>query len=128
MDEDMANVVRLRGRVSAAPLARELPSGQPIVSVRLVVTRAPTVMTKGSRQVSDWVVCTAWSSGARRQVARWAAGDEVVVEGALRRRHYVVEGRASSTLEVEVLDGRRSVTGVRRGSGARTAATDDGSD
>src|SRR4051812_41327373 len=81
-----SNVVRLRGRVSTAPTTRELPSGTSIVVLRLSVPRDPTPMTRGSKQTADWVDCAAWGARARRAASRWAAGDVVEVEGALRRR------------------------------------------
>jgi hypothetical protein len=40
-------------------------------------------------------------------VATWHVADEVVVEGALRRRFYRGAGGASTRLEVEVLKARR---------------------
>lgn len=101
------NVVRLRGRVSSGPLPRELPSGTPVVSFRVVVSRGRTAMTAGSTQSSDWVDCTAWGGGVRRTVARWTVGDTVEVEGALRRRFARGPSGASTRLDVEVLSARR---------------------
>jgi single-strand DNA-binding protein len=104
-----ANTARLRGRLGADPVPRTLPSGAEIVTFRVIMSREATVMTRGSRQKSDWVDCTAWSSAARRRVTSWAMGDIVEVEGALRRRHYRDGGgTGSSRLEVEMLAGRRA--------------------
>ena len=100
------NAVELRGRVSSAPLERELPSGTVIASFRISIPRAKTAMTAGSTQSVDWVDCTAWSARCRRSVAGWAVGDEVEVTGALRRR-FLRGGEGPSTrLEVEVLAAR----------------------
>ncbi len=101
------NTVVLRGRVSAAPTERELPSGARIASFRLSVARAPTPMTTGSRQTTDWVDCTAWSGRSRRAVASWDVGDQVEVNGALRRRFFRAGEAASTRLEVEVVSARR---------------------
>ena len=101
------NSVTLRGRVSAAPLQRELPSGDKIVTTRLVMARPPDRASGGSRQVSDWVDCVAWSGRARRSVQSWRVDDVVELEGALRRRFFRTEGSTGSRLEVEVLSGRR---------------------
>lgn len=101
-----ANVVRLRGKVSTAPEPRELPSGTSIVTLRISVTREESPMTKGSRQTTDWVDCSAWSSKTRRTASGWRAGDIVEVEGALRRRFYRGGAGASTRLEVEMLGGR----------------------
>ena len=103
--EPGVNQVVLRGRVSGAPEERELPSGATVVGMRISVRRDRTTMTKGSRQTVDWLDCTAWSAGARRTVSRWAVGDLVEVEGALRRRF--PRGGGMSRVEVEVLRGRR---------------------
>ncbi|HET8719072.1 MAG TPA: single-stranded DNA-binding protein [Nocardioidaceae bacterium] len=100
------NCVTLRGRVSAEPVSRELPSGDQIVSVRVVLARERTAMTRGSRQPSDWVECVAWASRARRSVASWRPGDTVEIEGALRRRYYRAGGVPTTRVEVEVLKAR----------------------
>lgn len=106
-DPAAANQVRIRGRVGSDPTQRTLPSGADIVSFRVVIARAPTVMTRGSRQKSDWVDCTAWSSPTRRRAAVWRTGDVVEVDGALRRRHYRAGATTSSRVEIEMLGGRR---------------------
>jgi single-strand DNA-binding protein len=98
----------LAGRVSSAPVERELPSGDRVVTFRLVMTREQTVMTAKSKQVSDWVDCAAWGGRVRRSVATWQVNDQVEVEGALRRRFFRDAGGASSRVEVEVLTGRRT--------------------
>ena len=67
--DEGGNHVEVRGRLSTDPVDRELPSGTPIVSFRLVIPRATTVMTRGSSQRSDWVDCTAWSAAARRRAS-----------------------------------------------------------
>ena len=102
------NTVELRGRVSSAPVERELPSGTVISTFRLSVPRARTVMTAGSSQTSDWVDCTAWNARVRRSVAGWQVGDRVELSGALRRRFYRAGEGASTRLEVEVISARRT--------------------
>ena len=100
------NEVSLSGRVSSSPIERELPSGDRVVTFRLVMSRDRTPMTAKSKQVSDWVDCAAWGGRARRTVASWQVGDQVEIEGALRRRFFREGGGASTRLEVEVLTGR----------------------
>ena len=102
------NTVELRGRISSAPVERELPSGTVITTFRLSVPRARTPMTTGSAQSVDWVDCAAWSARCRRSVSGWEVGDEVEVSGALRRRHFRAGEGSSSRLEVEVLSARRA--------------------
>lgn len=100
------NRVALRGRVSSAPLERELPSGDTIITFRMVLARDRSPMTAKSRQSSDWVDCVSWGGRARRSVATWRVGDVVEVEGALRRRFFRVAAGTSTRVEVEVLTGR----------------------
>ncbi len=100
------NQVCLTGRVSSAPIERELPSGDRMVTFRVVVGRERTPMTVNSRQSSDWVDCTAWGGRVRRSAASWQVGDQVELEGALRRRFYRDQSGTSTRVEVEVLTGR----------------------
>jgi single-strand DNA-binding protein len=106
--ESTDNAVELRGRVSSAPVERELPSGAVITTFRLSVPRARTPMTSGSAQSVDWVDCTAWGARCRRSVSGWVVGDEVEVGGALRRRFFRGGVGSSTRLEVEVLTARRA--------------------
>ena len=109
LDGDAAdNTVALRGRVSSAPLQRELPSGAVISTFRVSVPRARSPMTAGSSQGSDWMDCVAWSARTRRTVDTWAVGDVVEIDGALRRRFYRSGEGSTTRLEVEVLSARRA--------------------
>jgi single-strand DNA-binding protein len=102
------NTVLLRGRVSSAPVERELPSGVVITTFRVTVPRARTPMTSGSSQTSDWVDCVAWSGRSRRNVAAWSVDDRVEVGGALRRRFFRGGEGPTTRLELEVLSARRA--------------------
>ena len=102
-----ANQVILRGRVTRAPQVRDLPSGASISVFRISVPRQPTQMTKGSRQRSDWFDCTAWTARTRKRVSAWACGDDVEVEGAVRRRHVQVPGGGTFMVDIEVMAARR---------------------
>jgi single-strand DNA-binding protein len=117
VDEDShANEVTLRGRLSSDPQARTLPSGAEVLTFRLVVRRdRSSPMTRGSKQVSDWIECAAWGTRARTRAAAWQSGDEVEIRGALRRRFYRTAAGSATRLEVEMLAGkrlRRSGTGA----------------
>ncbi|MGZ4492358.1 MAG: single-stranded DNA-binding protein [Nocardioidaceae bacterium] len=104
------NRVELTGRVTSPPLARELPSGDVIVTFRMSVPRAdapPAAAGGRARQTSDWVDCVAWSGRQRRTTGSWRVGDRVRVEGALRRRFYRAGSETATRLEVEVLAGQR---------------------
>lgn len=101
------NLVRLAGRVSAAPETRVLPSGDEIVTFRLVVRRSAAARRR-SKQLVDTIECTVWRAALRRSVSRLVAGTEVVVEGELRRRFSRAGGAATSWVGVEVDSCRRS--------------------
>lgn len=89
------NLVELTGRVSGDPQMRELPSGDELVTLRLVVAR------DGGGPV-DTIDCACWSAVARRAAGRFADGDRVRVEGSLRRRFFRTPGGPASRYEVEV--------------------------
>jgi single-strand DNA-binding protein len=102
------NAVSLVGRLTAAPVQRELPSGDLICTFRISVPRSgKTTMTARSKQSSDWVDCVAASGRARRVTAAWQVGDVVSVEGVLRRRVYRAGEGTASRVEVEVTGARR---------------------
>lgn len=98
----VANEVRLRGRVSGAPEERVLPSGDRMVTFRVVVARD----RPHGRQSVDTLECVAWSAQSRRSAARWRDGDVVEVTGSLRRRFYRAGAATVSRVEVETVRGR----------------------
>ncbi len=101
------NGVTLSGRLTAQPEQRTLPSGDVLVTFRVSVRRRDTPMSRGSRQSADWIDCVALGARCRRSVASWTVGDEVAVDGALRRRFYRTASGAATRLEVEALAVRR---------------------
>lgn len=100
------NRVALVGRVTKAPSARELPSGDVVVSFRISVPRAGEQHSPRTPR-SDWIDCAVWDGRLRRSSSRWQVGDVVEVEGSLRRRVFRSEGGMASLVEVEVRAGRR---------------------
>ncbi len=106
------NEVVLVGRVSGEPETRELPSGDTLVSWRVVVDRpAPRRPPEGRKPPTiDTVDCVGWTAGVRRTVRTLTDGDVVIVEGALRRRFWRGGAGMQSRTEVEV----RSVRRLRR--------------
>lgn len=108
-DETVSSRVTMLGRVTAVPEERALPSGDALVTFRLSVRRRPTPLGRGSRQSSDWVDCVAAGARVRRAASAWSVGDEIEVEGVLRRRFFRTGNAAGgSRLEVEVLRARRA--------------------
>jgi len=81
------NQVTLSGRVSADPEVRRLPSGDEVVSFRLVVRRSKAAM--------------------RRVARRLSAGEHVEITGELRRRFTRHTGIPMSWVSVEVATCRR---------------------
>jgi single-strand DNA-binding protein len=103
------NDVVLVGRLAAPADERELPSGDRLVSFRVVVGR-PDVRpaVEGVRRTTvDALECTAWRADVRRSALAWQPGDVVEVTGALRRRFWRAGGGPASRVEVEVARARR---------------------
>ena len=100
---DAVNEVRLIGRLSAGPLEKVLPSGDTLVSFRVVVPRVPDA--KRTAKV-DALECVAWSARSKRTVRSWRIGDVVEVDGELRRRFFRTGSGPASRVEVEVTKGR----------------------
>jgi len=108
--EQGCNEVVLVGRVSAPAEEKVLPSGDVLVSWRVVVDRPPSrraAAESGKGAPVDTIDCVAWTRGVQRTAAGLAAGDVVRVDGALRRRFWRGPVGAASRCEVEV-------SGVRR--------------
>ena len=103
------NEVVLVGRVPAAPEERELPSGDLLVTWRVVVGRPPGRRPpEGVRATTvDTLDCVAWSAPTRRAAAALLPDDVVEVSGALRRRFWRAGAGAASRCEVEVSSVRR---------------------
>jgi single-strand DNA-binding protein len=108
VDNDCAhsNEVHLVGRVAATPELMDMPSGDELVTWRLVVERPPR--ERLGRRTVDVVDCNAYLAKVRRSVSTWNPGDIVEVEGALRRRFYrTPAGQPASRYSVQVTSVRR---------------------
>ena len=93
------NEVTLLGRVSAPPETRELPSGDRLVTFRLVVDRPPE---KGStKRAVDVIDVACWAKRVQRSALALGPDDLVRVEGSLRRRFFATGGGRASRYEVE---------------------------
>jgi single-strand DNA-binding protein len=105
---EFANAVHLRGRLAATPRLRELPSGDTVWNLRVVVERPAVPPGKERpRQRVDSLECAVWSGRLKKAVEKWQAGDVVEVTGALRRRFFQAGGVTASRVEVELSGGRR---------------------
>jgi single-strand DNA-binding protein len=101
------NEVRLVGRLAADPQLRELPSGDTVWMLRVVVERPLPAGRPRPRQRVDSLECTVWAGRLKQQLKGWSAGDVVEVSGALRRRFFRAGGATASRVEVELARGRR---------------------
>ena len=98
------NDVVLRGRVSAPAELKSLPSGDTLVTFRLVVRR-PEPRARG--QSVDVLTCLTYDRALQRRIAAWGAGDVVEVEGALQRRFWRTASGTASVTEVNCRRGRK---------------------
>jgi single-strand DNA-binding protein len=103
---EYTNTVRLVGRVSAPGAPRELPSGDTVHTLRVVVPRSAGAGR--GREGVDTIDVACWSAGARRTAARLSVDDHVEVEGSLRRRFFRAAGGVGSRYEVEAVRLRRT--------------------
>jgi len=95
------NEVRLVGRVSGVTQST-LPSGDEIVTFRVVTDRLASQRGPSGRVMVDTLDCVAFAAAVRRKAAALADGDWVEVAGALRRRFWRGTSGAASRTEVEV--------------------------
>lgn len=93
------NEVILVGRVSALPEQLELPSGDRLVTLRVVVDRPPAPGV--SRRLVDVIDVACWTKRTQRAATGLQPDDGVQVEGALRRRFFAAGGSRASRYEVE---------------------------
>jgi single-strand DNA-binding protein len=106
------NEVTVAGRLSGAPEERELPSGDVVVTFRVVVPRPEHRRPKGVRRATvDTIDCAAWTAATRRSAAAWVDGDLIEVSGSLRRRFFQTGGASQSKVEVEVARAKRLARG-----------------
>ena len=99
LDAGPVNTVTLVGRVSAAPESRDLPSGDRLVTLRVVVDRPPA---RGStKRVVDVIDVACWSKRTQRTATSVGPDETVRVEGALRRRFFATGAGRASRYEVE---------------------------
>ncbi|MCH8612470.1 single-stranded DNA-binding protein [Arsenicicoccus dermatophilus] len=104
------NEVRLRGRVAADPVTRELPSGDRLVSLRLVVRRARSTQAAQSVEPAappgrraptvDAIDVGCWPGETAQRAGSLVPGEVVEVTGTLHRRFWRSPGGPASRYEV----------------------------
>lgn len=103
------NEVRLVGHVSGEVQERTLPSGDPLVTFRLVVPRPERRGAgSGARPGVDTLDVACWSGRTRASAARLTEGQVVEVEGAVRRRFFSAGPGRVSRYEIEARRVRRA--------------------
>jgi single-strand DNA-binding protein len=102
IDADV-NSVTLSGRISGAAQLRTLPSGDELVTFRVIVRRH-----EGGVDTLD---CMAFRADVRRRALTWEPGDRVELDGVLRRRFWRGASGPVSRTEVEVRSARRVAKG-----------------
>lgn len=99
------NEVYLVGRVSVPAERKVLPSGDELVSFRVVIDRP--VAKKGtpaaSRQTVDVIDIVCWTARTRRTALNLDAGNTVRVQGRLRQRFWKTPVGTASRHEVEAV-------------------------
>lgn len=96
------NEVIVCGRVSGSPEERELPSGDTVVQLRLVVPRTDSrARTGGGGATVDTIDVAFWTKALQRKAVRLKPSDVVTVRGALRRRFWRSPGGPASRYEVD---------------------------
>ena len=96
---DSHNEVTLVGRVSDSPERRDLPSGDALVTLRVIVDRPPQ---KGAtKRAVDVIDVACWTKRTQRTAASLEPDDPVRVEVSLRRRFFAAGGGRASRYEVE---------------------------
>lgn len=107
------NDVVLRGRLSAPPELRPLPSGDTLLVFKLVVRRE-SPRPRGPK--SDVITCVSLLPALQRYAAAWTPDDVVEVEGSLQRRFWRTPTGTAVAYEVTCRRGRKVSRGTPRAS------------
>ncbi|MFM8843278.1 MAG: hypothetical protein ACKOFJ_03520 [Actinomycetota bacterium] len=99
-ENQYANEVTLIGRASTPALEKELPSGDKVVEVRIVVAR-------DDRDGFDTFDLAFWSAALRKRALTLADDEWIEVSGALRRRFWRAGNAIASRWQVEGRELRR---------------------
>jgi single-strand DNA-binding protein len=92
--DDYENEVRLVGRSSGPALEKELPSGDKVVEIRIVVAR-------DDRDGYDTLDVALWSAALRKRALSLKDNEWIEVVGALRRRFWKTGNAVASRWQVE---------------------------
>ena len=97
------NDVVLRGRLSAPPQLRALPSGDRLLLFKLVVREQ--ARPRGPK--SGVITCVSYLPAVQRYAVGWTSEDVVEVEGTLQRRFWRTPTGTAVAYEVNCRRGRK---------------------
>ena len=92
--EEYENEVRLVGRSSGPAIEKELPSGDKVVEIRIVVAR-------DNRDGYDTLDVALWSASLRKRALTLKNDEWIEIVGALRRRFWKTGKVVASRWQVE---------------------------
>jgi single-strand DNA-binding protein len=99
-ENSYTNEVVLVGRASTPAVEKELPSGDKVVEVRIVVAR-------DDREGFDTFDLAFWGAALRKRALSLADDEWIEVSGTLRRRFWRAGGTVASRWQVEGRELRR---------------------
>lgn len=94
------NEVSLIGRLSGVPTEKDLPSGDKVVELRVVVGRMKDSKVK-SKVTVDTIDIAVWGSRNRKAALKLDENSWIEVEGAIRRRFWHSPNGLASRWQVE---------------------------
>ncbi len=103
---EIRNDVVLVGRVAAVAEERTLPSGDSLMTARVIVDRDASAQQHSNQRV-DTIDCVAWTVRVQRSMRAWSPGDVVEVSGSIRRRFFRGATGPVSRVEVEIKQTRK---------------------
>ena len=99
------NIVMLRGNLARDPELRVINTGDKqtsVVNFTVATSRKFTKANGSQDEVTSFIQCEAWDSGAEAVASSFKKGDLVMIEGSLRNDSWEKDGVKHSTLKVRV--------------------------
>lgn len=94
------NEVAIVGRLSGAPVEKNLPSGDKVVELRIVVGRDKKSMLKSKVSV-DTIDVAVWGARNRKMALKFDQNSWIEVKGSIRRRFWHSPSGLASRWQVE---------------------------
>ena len=99
IDYEPINDVTVVGRLGGDSTQRDLPSGDVVVTCRIIVPRPDGRV--------DTLDCAIWTAALRKRVMAWQQGDVVELHGSLHRRFWRGAAGPASRYEITVTSAKR---------------------